>query len=142
MRFMVLVPGSPESEAGEMPSTELLGEMTKYNEELVKSGVMLAGEGLQGVDDIRLGDRFLTLRDTNDLHLAARSFLAGQLRGLSEVERGRTVLLPTARRAGIERHDRAADRSAAARRDRMADAADIRRRGQHGHAHGRAARLA
>jgi hypothetical protein len=43
---MVLVPGSPESEAGEMPSTELLGEMTKYNEELVKSGVMLAGEGL------------------------------------------------------------------------------------------------
>jgi hypothetical protein len=41
-----LVPGGPESEAGEMPSTELLGEMTKYNEELVKSGVMLAGEGL------------------------------------------------------------------------------------------------
>ena len=47
MRFMVLVPGSPESEAGEMPSTELLAEMTKYNEELVKAGVMLAGEGLQ-----------------------------------------------------------------------------------------------
>jgi hypothetical protein len=46
MRFMVLVPGSPESEAGEMPSTELLEEMTKYNEELVKAGVMLAGEGL------------------------------------------------------------------------------------------------
>jgi len=46
MRFMVLVPGSPESEAGVMPSTELLGEMTRYNEELVKAGVMLAGEGL------------------------------------------------------------------------------------------------
>jgi hypothetical protein len=46
MRFMVLVPGSPESEAGEMPSTESLGAMTKYNEELVKAGVMLAGEGL------------------------------------------------------------------------------------------------
>ena len=46
MRFMVLVPGSPESEAGEMPSTEILGAMTRYNEELVKSGVMLAGEGL------------------------------------------------------------------------------------------------
>jgi hypothetical protein len=46
MRFMVLVPASPESEAGEMPSTELLEEMTKYNEELVKAGVMLAGEGL------------------------------------------------------------------------------------------------
>jgi hypothetical protein len=46
MRFMVLVPGGPESEAGEMPDTESLGEMTKYNEELVKAGVMLAGEGL------------------------------------------------------------------------------------------------
>ena len=47
MRFMVLVPGSPESEAGEMPSTELLEAMTKYNEELVKAGVMLAGDGLR-----------------------------------------------------------------------------------------------
>ena len=46
MRFMVLVPGSPESEAGEMPSTELIDAMTQYNEELVKAGVMLAGEGL------------------------------------------------------------------------------------------------
>jgi hypothetical protein len=46
MRFMVLVPGGPESEAGEMPSTEILEAMTKYNEELVKAGVMLAGEGL------------------------------------------------------------------------------------------------
>jgi hypothetical protein len=47
MRFMVLVPGSPQSEAGEMPSTGDLEAMTKYNEELVKAGVMLAGEGLQ-----------------------------------------------------------------------------------------------
>jgi hypothetical protein len=46
VRFMVLVPGSPESEAGEMPGTEMLEAMTKYNEELVKAGVMLAGEGL------------------------------------------------------------------------------------------------
>lgn len=46
MRFMVLVPGSPETEAGEMPSTEQLAEMTQYNEELVKAGVMLAGDGL------------------------------------------------------------------------------------------------
>jgi hypothetical protein len=46
MRFMVLVPGSRESEAGEMPSTEDLAAMTKYNEELVKAGVMLAGDGL------------------------------------------------------------------------------------------------
>jgi hypothetical protein len=46
MRFMVLVPGDAHSEAGEMPSTELLESMTRYNEELVKAGVMLAGEGL------------------------------------------------------------------------------------------------
>lgn len=46
MRFMVLVPGSAESEAGEMPTTEMLEEMTRYNEELVKAGVMLAGDGL------------------------------------------------------------------------------------------------
>lgn len=46
MRFMVLVPASPESEAGEMPGTELLEAMTRYNEELVKAGVMLAGDGL------------------------------------------------------------------------------------------------
>jgi hypothetical protein len=46
MRFMVLVPGSRESEAGEMPGTEQLEAMTRYNEELVKAGVMLAGDGL------------------------------------------------------------------------------------------------
>jgi hypothetical protein len=46
MRVMVLVKASPESEAGEMPSTEILAEMGKYNEELVKAGVMLAGEGI------------------------------------------------------------------------------------------------
>jgi hypothetical protein len=46
MRFMVLVPASPESEAGEMPSTEALEAMTRYNEELVKAGVMLAADGL------------------------------------------------------------------------------------------------
>jgi hypothetical protein len=46
MRFMVIVKATKESEAGEMPSTELLEAMGKYNEELVKAGVMLAGEGL------------------------------------------------------------------------------------------------
>jgi hypothetical protein len=46
MRFMVIVPASPESEAGEMPSTELLEAMNAYNQELVSAGVMLAGEGL------------------------------------------------------------------------------------------------
>ena len=46
MRFMVLVKASEESEAGVMPTEDLLAEMGKYNEELVKAGVMLAGEGL------------------------------------------------------------------------------------------------
>jgi hypothetical protein len=46
MRFMVLVKANEESEAGKMPSTELLEQMGAYNEELVKAGVMLAGEGL------------------------------------------------------------------------------------------------
>jgi hypothetical protein len=46
MRFMVLVPASKTSESGALPSTEALAEMQKYNEELVKAGVMLAGEGL------------------------------------------------------------------------------------------------
>jgi hypothetical protein len=47
MRFMVLVPGDNESEAGVMPSTELLAAMTRYNEELVKAGVMVGGDGLR-----------------------------------------------------------------------------------------------
>ena len=46
MRFMVLVKGDKNSEAGLMPSREILTAMNKYNEELVKAGVMLAGEGL------------------------------------------------------------------------------------------------
>src|SRR5947199_4904667 len=46
MRFMVIVKASPESEAGVLPSTEILTAMGKYNEELAKAGIMLAGEGL------------------------------------------------------------------------------------------------
>jgi hypothetical protein len=46
MRVMVIVKASKESEAGEMPSEQLLTEMGKYNEELVKAGIMKAGEGL------------------------------------------------------------------------------------------------
>ena len=47
MRFMILVKANPESEAGVLPSTEMLAAMGKYNEELVSAGVLLAGEGLQ-----------------------------------------------------------------------------------------------
>lgn len=46
MRFMIIVRASKDSEAGKMPSTDLLAAMGKYNEELVKAGVMVAGEGL------------------------------------------------------------------------------------------------
>ena len=46
MKFMVIVKATKESEAGVMPSTEMLTAMGNYNEELVKAGVLLAGEGL------------------------------------------------------------------------------------------------
>jgi len=47
MRFMVMVKATKDSEAGVLPDQKLLAEMGKFNEELVKAGVMLAGEGLQ-----------------------------------------------------------------------------------------------
>src|SRR5215510_2928672 len=47
MRFLVIVKATKDSEAGKLPSTELLTAMGKFNEELVQAGVMLAGEGLQ-----------------------------------------------------------------------------------------------
>src|SRR5437868_12319913 len=47
MRFMVIVKANKESEAGALPDEKILTEMTRFNEELVKAGVMLAGEGLQ-----------------------------------------------------------------------------------------------
>ena len=46
MRFMAMVKATPDSEAGVMPSEELLRQMGEFNEEMVKAGVMLAGEGL------------------------------------------------------------------------------------------------
>lgn len=47
MRVMVMVKATAESEAGEMPSEKLLSDMLAYNEQLVKAGIMLAGDGLQ-----------------------------------------------------------------------------------------------
>ena len=46
MRFLILMPANKDSEAGVMPSETMLSEMGKFNEELVKAGIMLAGEGL------------------------------------------------------------------------------------------------
>ncbi|MFI5166996.1 MAG: YciI family protein [Thermoanaerobaculales bacterium] len=47
MRFMVIVPANKDSEAGVLPDQKLIAEMGKFNEEMVKAGVMLAAEGLQ-----------------------------------------------------------------------------------------------
>ena len=47
MRFMVLVKATKDSEAGVMPTEKMLADMGKFNDELIKAGVMLAGEGLQ-----------------------------------------------------------------------------------------------
>ena len=47
MRFMIIVKANQDSEAGVLPDEKILAEMCKFNEELVKAGVMLAGEGLQ-----------------------------------------------------------------------------------------------
>ena len=47
MKFMVIVKATKESEAGRLPDPQLLADMSKFNEELVRAGVMLAGEGLQ-----------------------------------------------------------------------------------------------
>ena len=47
MRFMVMIKANPQTEAGEMPSAEVLAAMGRYNEELANAGVLLGGEGLQ-----------------------------------------------------------------------------------------------
>ncbi|HUJ26593.1 MAG TPA: YciI family protein [Myxococcales bacterium] len=47
MRFMIIVKANPESESGKLPDAEILEKMGRYNEQLVKAGVMLMGEGLQ-----------------------------------------------------------------------------------------------
>lgn len=66
MRVMVLVPGDKNSEAGVMPSEALLSDMMKFNEELVKAGVMLAGEGLTPTSKgarVRFGGKKRTVID-------------------------------------------------------------------------------
>jgi hypothetical protein len=67
MRFMVLVKANEDTEAGVMPSEEYLGKMMAYNEELVKAGVMLAGEGLhpssQGAARVRFSGSERTVVD-------------------------------------------------------------------------------
>src|SRR5437660_4015717 len=66
MRFMVIVPADAQSEAGKLPDEKLLGAMGKFNEELVKAGVMLSGEGLQPSSKgsrLRFGGGKVTITD-------------------------------------------------------------------------------
>lgn len=81
----VVLPGGLRIIGSTLWSDVAEDEIGRYNE-------MLAGHGLKGVDDIRLGDRYLTLRDTNKLHAAARDFIAGELRALSGEERAKTIV--------------------------------------------------
>src|SRR6267154_4979168 len=66
MRFMVIVKANKDSEAGVLPSKELLTEMGKFNEELVKAGVMLAGDGLHATSKgarVKFSDGKTTVTD-------------------------------------------------------------------------------
>ena len=65
MRFMILIKATKDSEAGVMPSQQLLTEMGKFNEELVKAGVMLAGEGLHPTSKGARGQIFRQQADRN-----------------------------------------------------------------------------
>ena len=77
MREMVIVKASPDSEAGVMPTRELLADMGKFNEELVKAGVMLAGDGLHPTSKGKRGAlpgsnaRWLTAPSTETKELIA-----------------------------------------------------------------------
>jgi Icc-related predicted phosphoesterase len=81
----VVLPGGLRIIGSTLWSEVAAGDIGRYSE-------MLAGHGLKGVDDIRLGDRYLTLRDTNELHTAARGFIARELRALSGAERAKTIV--------------------------------------------------
>ena len=91
MRFIVMVKATKDSEAGVMPSTQLLEDMTKFNEELVKAGIMLAGEGLhpssKGVRVRFNGDkRTVDRRSVRGNEGAGRRLLAlaGEVEGRSD----------------------------------------------------------
>ena len=93
MRFMVIVKASKESEAGKLPSAQLLADMGKFNEELTKAGIMLAGEGLQAsskgarvkfVGDKRIADRLCVRPRGNER--AAHRFICDLLQTCSARE--------------------------------------------------------
>ncbi len=89
MKVMVIVKASKASEAGEMPSQELLEAMTSYNEQLVEAGIMLAGEGLHPTSEgkrMRFSGSKRTVIDLHRNQGADRRFLAleGRLDGAGD----------------------------------------------------------
>jgi hypothetical protein len=75
MRFMMMVKASKDSEAGVMPSEELLTAMGKYNEELAKAGALLAGEGLHPTSRARAsGSRARSAPWSTDRSLRRRTW--------------------------------------------------------------------
>ena len=80
MRFMILLKADKNTEAGVPPSTELIAAMMKYNEELTKAGVLLAGEGLQPSSKGTRINFSAGKRTVDDSLLASREFDAGPLR--------------------------------------------------------------
>lgn len=108
MRVMVIVKASPESEAGELPTTELLDQMTHFNEELVRAGVMLAGEGLhpssKGARVVFDGDRRSVVdgpfAETKEL---VAGFWLWQVRSMDEaIEWARRIPNPTGQHGQVE----------------------------------------
>ncbi|RRN59188.1 YciI family protein [Pseudoxanthomonas sp. SGNA-20] len=89
MRVMVMVKATPSSEAGAMPDGQLLADMGRYNEELVKAGVMLAGEGLhpssRGVR-VRFSGSTRTVTDGpfTETHELVAGFWLWQVRSMEE----------------------------------------------------------
>lgn len=89
MKVMVIVKASRDSEAGELPSEQLLRDMGAYNEELVKAGIMLAGEGLrpssQGVRVRFSGsDRFVTQGPFTETKELVAGFWLWQVKSMDE----------------------------------------------------------
>ncbi len=78
MRFMIIRKADADTEAGKQPSTELIAAMMRYNEELVKAGVMVAGEGLHpSVDGARISFKGGTTTVTDGPFAEAKELIAG-----------------------------------------------------------------
>ena len=108
MRVMVLIKATEQSEAGEMPSQDLLEQMTAFNEELVRAGVMLAGDGLRpSSEGVRVEFSGSERRVIDGPFAETKELLAGywvwQVRSMEEaVEWVRRIPDPTGERGVVE----------------------------------------